>query len=199
MYPDTDLPPKKIDKERLDKIKFWIPQQFWIRQKWYNELGIPPDTIEELSISKYAELFKKAVNEWKVNPTTAAVFLIQYPKRLKKEGHAVELLSEEIFTNVLKNHSEGKILRDALLPVLRNVLELGVFIEEVILPPINEKELDEAIIKAKNDLSSIVMNREENYSKILMGMLMKNLRGKIGADVVAERIGFRKEVRSNGK
>ncbi len=94
MYPDTDLPPKKVDKERLDKIKLWIPEQFWKRQKWYHELGIPPDTVEELSISKYAELFKKAVIEWKINPTTAAVVLIQYPKRLKKNGCMIELMNE---------------------------------------------------------------------------------------------------------
>ncbi len=86
MYPDTDLPPKKITNEKLSEIKKWIPEQFWNRQKWYKELGIPEDTIEELSISKYAELFKKAVKDWKVNPTTAAVVLIQYPKRLTKYG-----------------------------------------------------------------------------------------------------------------
>ena len=89
MYPDTDLPPKQIAPERIEKIKSWLPEQFWKRQQWYKKLEIPQDTIDELSISKYAELFKKAVTEWKVNPVTAAVILIQYPKRLRE---AVTLL-----------------------------------------------------------------------------------------------------------
>ena len=92
MYPDTDLPPKKITKEKIEKIKSWFPEQFWKRKEWYIKLGIPKDTIEEFSISKYAELFKKAVNEWKINPTTVAVVLIQYPKRLNKYGVTTEWL-----------------------------------------------------------------------------------------------------------
>ena len=36
MYPDTDLPPKKITRDRLSEIKQWLPEQFWKRQEWYN-------------------------------------------------------------------------------------------------------------------------------------------------------------------
>ncbi len=204
MYPDTDLPPKKITQERLSEIKKWIPEQFWKRQVWYKQLGIPEDTIEELSISKYAEVFKKAVNEWKVNPTTAAVFLIQYPKRLKKNGYMDECLSafggdENIFKGILKSCAEGKIPKDALLKVLRTSVELGVFTEEIIQPSINEKELNEEISVAKNDLSSNNVKRSEKYPEILMGKLMKQLRGKIEAKVVAEKIGFIGKGNSNGK
>src|SRR5690606_19361794 len=145
MYPDTDLPPKKITKEKLDNIKTWLPEQFWKRIEWYTKLAIPPDTIDELSISKYAELFRKAVNDWKINPTTAAVFLIQYPKRLQKNGCMVEWMNEDMFANVLKAFSENKIPKDALYQTLKNVIELGVYTEAVIPPPIDSKNLDDEI------------------------------------------------------
>ena len=199
MYPDTDLPPKKITSERLGKIKQWVPEQFWERQKWYGELGIPEDTIEELSISKYAELFKKAVNDWKVNPTTVAVLLIQYPKRLKRYGCMEDWLNEEMLEGILKSYSAGKIPQDALLNTLRTVAELGVFTEEVILTPINEKELDEEISNSKNELAKIKLNKSENYIELLMGMIMKKVRGKIPAKFVAEKIGFIRNGRSHGK
>ncbi|MDX1702240.1 MAG: Glu-tRNA(Gln) amidotransferase subunit GatE, partial [Melioribacteraceae bacterium] len=77
MYPDTDLPPKIILEDDLENIKQWLPEKFWIRQKWYKELGIPDDTIEELSISIFANLFKEAVLKWKLNPVLVAVVLIQ--------------------------------------------------------------------------------------------------------------------------
>ena len=32
MYPDTDLPPKQIAADRIEKIKSWLPEQFWKRQ-----------------------------------------------------------------------------------------------------------------------------------------------------------------------
>lgn len=204
MYPDTDLPPKKIVKERLDKIKLWVPEQFWKRQQWYNELGIPKDTIEELSISKYAKLFKKAVTEWKVNPTTVAVFLIQYPKRLKKNGCMIECLSafsggEKIFEAILKKFAEGNIPQDALLMILKNTVELGVYTDEVLLPKMNNKDLDGEIAIAKIELDKVKFRNEENYSEVLMGMLMKKLRGKVAAKIVAEKIGFLGKGNRNGK
>ncbi len=199
MYPDTDLPPKKITNERLSEIKKWIPEQFWERQKWYKELGIPEDTMHELSISKYADLFKKAVKDWKVNPTTAAVFLIQFPKRLRKNGCMSEWMNEGMFEGILKSYAEGKIPQDALLKTLRTVAELGTFTDAVLLPPISENELYEEILSSKNELSNTKLNKNENYTEVLMGMIMKKLRGRIPAKIVAEKIGFSGKLRKHGK
>lgn len=195
MYPDTDLPPKKITKEKLDKIKTWLPEQFWKRIEWYNKLGIPKDTIEELSISHYAELFKKAVNDWKINPTTAAVLIIQYPKRFRKYGIPNNWLSEEIFESILKAYSENKIPKDALLTTLRTAAELGAFTEEVIFNPADKKEIDDTISVATNDLDKMKIFNPENKEKLLMGMIMKKLRGRVSANDIAQRIGFAKGVK----
>lgn len=195
MYPDTDLPPKKITKERLDKIKTWLPEQFWKRIDWYNKLGIPEDTIEELSISKYAELFKQAVNDWKIHPTTAAVFLIQYPKRLNKLGILSDWMNEEILGSILKSFSENKIPKDALLSTLKTSAELGAFTEEVILNPASKKEIDDAINSAKSDYDKMKIINPEKKTKKLMGMIMKKLRGRVSANDIAQRIGFAKGVK----
>ncbi len=198
MYPDTDLPPKRITKERLCSLKEWIPEQFWKRQEWYRQLGIPSDVIEELSISKYAELFKTAVSEWKVKPTTAAVFLIQYAKRLKKNGCMTEFMNEGMFEGILKSYAEGKIPQDALLKVLRTVVELGAFTDEVIQSQISEQELEEEIARVKDELSRVRIKRKENYQEILMGKLMEKLRGRIDAKIVAKKVGFIGKVKNNG-
>jgi len=194
MYPDTDLPPKKITTERLNKIRAWLPEQIWKRIEWYNKLEIPKDTIEELSISPYAELFNKAVKEWKVDPTTAAVFLIQFPKRLGKLGIQSAWLNEEIFRSILKSFSENKIPKDALLSVLKNVAELGVFTEEVILNPVSKNEVDEVIETAKSECEKIKIKNPQKKNEVLMGIIMKKLRGRVSAKAVADKIGFVKGV-----
>jgi glutamyl-tRNA(Gln) amidotransferase subunit E len=194
MYPDTDLPPKKITNENLNEIKSWLPEQFWKRIEWYNKLGIPKDTIEELSISNYADLFKKAVNEWKLNPTTAAVFLIQFPKRLKKYGILDEWLNETLFQDILKSYADGKIPKDALLTKLRTAAELGAFTKEVISIPANEKEIDEIILNSESEFEKIKIFNPENKTALLMGMIMKKLRGRVPAKIVADKIVFVKGV-----
>ena len=193
MYPDTDLPPMRVTQERLNNIKNWIPEQFWVRQLWYKELGIPDDIIPELCISRYAALFKKAVNEWNVNPTTAAVILIQYPKRLKKKRFRIEVLDEEIFSNVLKSFSDGKIPRDAILTVLNNIMELGKFSEHLIPSTADENEIKKVIADSIEKLNNLSLNDEVNKKTLLMGAVMNKLKGKVPAPVLAEIIGFRKE------
>jgi glutamyl-tRNA(Gln) amidotransferase subunit E len=190
MYPDTDLPPKKISEDRLNEIKKWLPEKFWNRIKWYKEIKIPEDTISDLSISEYADLFKTAVKKWKVNPVAAAVVLIQYPKRLKKTGYNIKLLNENIFSKILKAYSKEKIPRDAILSALQNVIELGLFTEEVFFKPINDEEFDSHIKSASGELKKMKLYNEKNTEHILMGLLMEKLRGRVSAQYVAEKIGF---------
>jgi len=197
MYPDTDLPPQNITQERLDKIKTWLPEKYWERQKWYKTLGIPDDVINGLSISPYAMAFKKSVEEWKVNPTIAAVVLIQYLKRLKKEGRDIGILNSEVLESILKLHADDKLPRDAILSVMQNTVEMGLFSDEIIPKPISDEQLDFEIKTALNKLEKIKLRKEENKEYVLMGMLMRKLRGRISAVIVADKVGFKKESKDN--
>jgi len=197
MYPDTDLPPQNITKKRLDKIKAWLPEKYWERKKWYKTLCIPDDVIDELSISPYATVFKKSLEEWKVKPTTAAVVLIQYPKRLKKEGRDVGILNNEVIGKILKLYADNVLPRDAILSVMRNTIEMGLFSYEIIPEPINEKQLDIKIKAALKSVTKLKLRKEENKEHLLMGILMRKLRGRVSALIVAEKVGFKKESGAN--
>lgn len=197
MYPDTDLPPKIITEEKLLQIKSWLPEQLWVRQKWYNELKIPADTILDLSISEYAEIFKKAVNEMGINPTTAAVVLVQYPKRLKKLGYDTGLLNENIFEDIFVNHAKGLIPRDAILSTLYYALEHKLSVKEVIPPPIKKESAEKEIKEYLKNFDTGKLYKAENKEKVLMGFVMKKLRGRISAPSVGEIIGLRKEGNRN--
>ncbi|MBP1683072.1 MAG: gatB [Ignavibacteriaceae bacterium] len=189
MYPDTDLPPKRIEDERRDRIKSWLPEQFWKRQQWYRELNIPPDTIDELSISKYAELFKEAVNVWKINPVTAAVILIQYPKRLSRSSYVIDSINEEMMSSILKAFADGKLTYDFILHAMKISAELGMFVEEIIPEPISDKELEKEIVIAEQKMQEMEFIKEDNFESIMIGILMSKLRGRIGAKKVAQKVG----------
>jgi len=197
MYPDTDLPPQIIPQERLDKIKTWMPEKFWKKRKWYKTLGIPVDVIDELSISQYAKLFNKALEEWKVNPTTAAVVLIQYPKRLKKEGLDVGILNNEVLEMILKSYADDLLPRDAILSVMRTTIEMRLFSDEIIPKPISEDQLGLEIKSACKEIEKLKLRKEENKEYVLMGILMRKLRGRISAVIVADKVGFNKESKAN--
>jgi len=188
MYPDTDLPPKQIEADRIKKIKSLLPEQFWKRQVWYRELGIPPDTIDELSISRYAELFKKAVNEWKINPVTAAVVLIQYPKRLSRSSFVIDSINEEMMSAILKAYVDRKLTYDFILTAMKISSELGMFVDEIIPQPISDDDLEKEILLAEQQMSKMKFIKDKNAGSIIMGILMKKLRGRISAKEVALKL-----------
>jgi len=184
MYPDTDLPPKQIPDERIKEIRSRVPEHFWDREKWYRELKIPADTIGELSISPFAGLFKKSVKEWNINPVFAAVLLVQFPKRLRKKGYDVEILNEEIFSKIISAYKANKITRDGILSLLENVISLGVFFDELLPLPCSDNELDKTFEESKGNLKTIRLYKKENRTKVLMGLTMNKLRGRVpGKDV----------------
>ena len=188
MYPDTDLPPMRITEERLVKIRVDLPEQFWEREKWYRELQIPEDTIHELSISKFAKLFKFVVNEWKINPTLAAVTLIQYPKRLKKKSVDVSLLNEETMREIFRSFKDGLLSRDGILTAMQKSIKKGKFYPELLPKPLTTKELEEIITETNNELSKVRLINNENRKEVLMGLVMNKVRMSVEGKVVTEKI-----------
>lgn len=188
MYPDTDLPPAKITKERLDKLRANLPEQFWKREKWYEELGIPKDTIRELSISKFAELFKKAVTEWKLDPTVTAVALIHYPKRLKKLDFNPELITVEMMNEILKHFKSGLLSRWGMFIALKKSLQFGKFYPELLPRPILEEELISIIAMKKKELKNIKLHSSGRKKKVLMGLVMEEVKMNVEGKLVEEKL-----------
>jgi glutamyl-tRNA(Gln) amidotransferase subunit E len=188
MYPDTDLPPTRITDERLDKLRIDLPEKFWISETWYRELGIPEDTIRELSISKYAKLFKFIVNEWKINPTLAAVSLIQIPKRLKKIKADVSLINVEMMREIFRSYKDGLLARDGIFIAMKKSIEKGKFYPELLPKPLTTKELDEIINEINNELSKVRLINNGNRKEIFFGLIMNKVRMNVEGKTVAKKI-----------
>lgn len=188
MYPDTDLPPTRITEDRLKKFRLNLPEHFWDREKWYRELGIPEDTIRELSISKFAKLFKFVVEEWKIDSTFAAVALIQFPKRLSKNGTAISLLDEEIMREIFCSFKEGLLSRSGVLIAMKKATKKGKFYPELLPKPVTAKELEEIISETNNELSKVKLLNNEKRKEVLLGFVMNKVRMCVEGKIVASKI-----------
>lgn len=188
MYPDTDLPPKRIMEERRERIRATLPLDFWTRESRYHTLGVPDDVVQPLSVSLYAPLFDTVVKEWGMDPVLASVALIQFPKRLKREKLNIKLLTPDLMKDIFSAYKKGKITKDAIYQTMREALKRGDFSEEQ-LPDACSKEEFAAIVHASVVLlSGVKVNHPEKKGEIIMGIAMEKLRGRIGATDVIERI-----------
>ena len=188
MYPDTDLPPKRITAERIKRIESQLPEYFWERVKWYKELKVPADLVEPLAISKLAGLFKKAVKEWKISPKLAAVTLIQYPKRLKKSGVKFEVIEESIFEQILAAHKDGLLAKEGILYAMQESVKTGGFKPETHPQPVQEKEVKNFVKNSFAELNGRKIYNEEQIDYILKGAVLNKLRGRIDGRIVSENV-----------
>ena len=188
MYPDTDLPPKKITDERLEALKTHLPEYFWERQTWYRKLGVPEDCIEPLSISRYATLFKKLVLEDRIDPKLTAVVLIQYLKRLKKKNVPIEKLSPHLIEKTLLMYKEGRIAREGLLDLLTLAARTGNILDYN-LPDIPSLEEVETVMEAAvSETLTLTVTGNEQRWRAAMGQAMADMRGRYPGVKLATKI-----------
>ncbi len=178
MYPDTDLPPKKITEERKARIKAQLPEQFWQREKKYRELGIPEDTVSELAISIYADIFDEFTAE-KMDPTFAAVTLIQYPKRLRKRRLDPTIINENMMRKIFRAYMDGEVPKDGILYLMEKCVRNGKFLRSYLPKPVERENLNKELENAKGKIENMYPYNPESTDKLLTGMVMDKFRGRI--------------------
>jgi glutamyl-tRNA(Gln) amidotransferase subunit E len=176
MYPDTDLPPKKITPERIAKIRESLPVPIWEREAKYRSIGVPNEHIEKLAMSPFAKMFEKAIDELKIDLRFASRVLIEFPARLKKEHLPIKQITPEIFNSLFTLLSEGKIVKSCLYFILRESLVSGKPVEEIVQPLSKPEEIKEVVNKSIEKLKTLKIRKPEKTNTILMGMIMDQLR-----------------------
>ncbi len=184
MYPDTDLPPKKITQERIARIRAGLPEPVWEREARYLSLGVPSEHIEKLAMSPLAGIFEDAINKSNINPRFAARVLLEYPRRLKKEHLPLERLTGENYDSLFRLIHDGKIVKDSLYFILRESLASGRDIGSVIQPLSNSEEIRAIVLIHAEKMKSMKIRRSEKAKTILMGMIMEELRLKASGSEV---------------
>lgn len=188
MYPDTDLPPKRITSDRIKRIEAQIPEYFWEKVNWYKELKVPADLVEPLAISNLSLIFKKAVMEWKINPKLAAVVLIQYPKRLRKMKLNFDKIDTEIFQFVLEAYRDGLLSKEGILYAMYDAVRTGTFSKDKLHAPIKEKEVKNIVKTSYAELNGRKIYNEDKIDFVLKGMVMGKVRGRIDGKLVSDAV-----------
>jgi glutamyl-tRNA(Gln) amidotransferase subunit E len=191
MYPDTDLPPLIITEERLERIKEYMPEPIWDRENWYKEIGVPERLIKALAMSPFAETFKKAVNEFKVDPVLASVVIMDYPKRIKRKGKSISKINDELFLNIFKLYKDGKITKDTILYILEDSSEFGELNKTALRKIMLENEIKERVDLAFEQIQGVEILHPERTNKIIIGLVMDDLRRKADARIVSKLVNER--------
>ena len=188
MYPDTDLPPRAIDPERLHRIRERLPAYVWDREAEFREMGLPEDTIVPLCLSPRLSLFTSLTNALRIDSTLAAVALCQWLKALRREGLEPEHLPDRRIYEVFEAYGQGRIAREGIGRVLRSLAaqapeersaerRLPDVLASLNLGPVSDQELQRRVGEVLRRTRNLRFGTAPREHRALMGMLMKSLRG----------------------
>jgi glutamyl-tRNA(Gln) amidotransferase subunit E len=187
MYPDTDLPPKKVTEERIAKITARLPVVYWERKKRLAALGVPQDCIEGLAISPFIGLFDYAIETLNFPPVLAAVALYQYPRRLNREGWPYEKFNQEELRTILTAVAHGELTRDGILQAMRQSLK-GEFSLENLSFSFTKSDLRPVIEHARRHITDIGLLDWKNLPKLTLDRVMDEVRGAVLGAHVADAV-----------
>ena len=194
MYPETDIPLTYITEDYIKKISSRLPEL--PEQKLgrlIKEYRLNQKLARQILDSEHSELFETIIKESSVSPTTVAAFLTETLRALKRDGVQVDNVSEKQIREIFKHVGTGELTKEAIPEVVswlskhenKNIQEA---ISGLGLKIMSKEELEkiiEAIIEANKGL---VEERGAKAFGILMGMVMKEVRGKANAASVGELI-----------
>jgi Glu-tRNA(Gln) amidotransferase subunit E-like FAD-binding protein len=141
--------------------------------------------------SEYSETFETIVKESQVSPTTVAVFLTETLKALKRDGIQTEKISENQMREIFKKLSSGEVTKEALSDIFRWLsTHEDKTVQEAIttlnLKILSKEELEKIIKETIENNRKIVEEKGTNAFGILMGIVMKKVRGKANPNIVSE-------------
>ncbi len=192
MYPETDIPPIQITEDYVRRISSQLPEPPERKfERLMKECKLNQKLARQILDSEYDELFETIVKESKVSPTTVAVFLTETLKALKRDGVQIDKVSENKMREIFSKISSGELTKEAIPDIvvwLSKHENKGIqeAINNLGLKVISEDELRAFVEKMIEDNRSLIQERGENSFGILMGIIMRNLRGRVNAAVASK-------------
>ena len=190
MYPETDIPPIIISQEELSEAEKNIPKSWDDSIKEIEtKYGINPQLAEQIFDSRYIGLFERILEEIKTNPTFVASVLCSSITNLERSGLDSNLLKNEDILKIFYLLEEAKIAKESIEIIFENIMAgksktVEEAMENTSIKSVNENELEKIIIDIVDNNEGIIKNQKERAIGPLMGMVMKELRGKASGEII---------------
>jgi glutamyl-tRNA(Gln) amidotransferase subunit E len=192
MYPETDIPPVAITHPFVKKVRQSLPEPAEKKlARLIRTYSLNGKLAKQVVDSEYCGLFESIVKESGVSATTVAVFLTETLKALKRDGVQVEQVSEKQIRAVFRLIGSGELAKEAVADVVtwlsqheRKSVEKAI--EELGLKMVSEAELTILIDRAVEANKQAVEKLGKNAFGMLMGSVMKEVRGKADPELVAK-------------
>jgi glutamyl-tRNA(Gln) amidotransferase subunit E len=190
MYVETDIPAQVISSYRLEKVKSNLPElPAEKKERIMKQYKISEDLGTNLVRRDEVENFEKyKKNSPNVDPTLIASTLVYTIPDLRRDGCDIGKLNDEVYNETFGLVEKNYIPAAATPAVIRGVCETGhkpsEVSKELDLLKLSEEDIKNIIQKIVASHEQMIKERGPAAMGPLMGMAMKELKGKADGKLV---------------
>ena len=190
MYPETDIPPIIITNEELSEAQNNIPKSWDDSIKELEtKYKLNPQLAEQIFDSRYIRLFEKIIEKIKTNPTFVVSILCSTITNLERNGLNSDLLKNDEIFKLFSLLEDGKISKESIEIIFESIMSgKSKNTEEAMrnasIESVNEEEIEKIIVDIVDKNKGIIKNQKERAIGPLMGIVMKELRGKASGETI---------------
>jgi glutamyl-tRNA(Gln) amidotransferase subunit E len=192
MYPETDVPPIQVTDEYLACLKAKLPELPEQKiTRLMKEYGLNQKLAKQVLDSEYTQVFETVTKETKVSPTVIAATLTETFKSLRREGVKTQNVSDQQILELFSLIADGKAAKEAIPDVVSWLTKhenapIKEALENLGLEMLSEAQLAQLIDDLIKENKNLVEKSGKGAFGALMGIIMKKVRGKADAELVAK-------------
>jgi Glu-tRNA(Gln) amidotransferase subunit E-like FAD-binding protein len=192
MYPETDIPPSLITSAFVRRVRQSMPEPAEKKlERLMKEYSLNEKLAKQIVDSEHGALFEVIVKESGVSATTVAAFLTETLKALEREGVQVEQVAEGQIREVFRLIGSGELAKEAVADVFTWLSKHeGKSVQDAVaelgLKMFSEAELAVIVDRAVAANRQAVDKLGKNAFGMLMGKVMKEVRGKTDSELVGK-------------
>ncbi|MEM7819894.1 MAG: Glu-tRNA(Gln) amidotransferase subunit GatE [Candidatus Aenigmatarchaeota archaeon] len=175
LYPETDIQPIKITELYLNLIE--IPKTLLEVEKELEKI-MPKELANQIIRSKYYKDFEIIRKKYKINPIIIANTFLSILKDLSRRGFDTEKIDIKDIEKIFSEIEKENLSKDSLQQIFELIVQ-GESLKEIIskFKKISDDEL-------RNIIKEIVKQNPGEKESVLMGILMKKIRGRADGEKI---------------
>ena len=192
MYPETDIPPTRITEDYIKRTSLVLPELPEQKlERLMKDYGLNQKLAKQILDSEYNELFETIIKKSKVSPTTVAAFLTETLRALKRDGVQVDKILDNQIREIFKHVGSGELTKEAISDVAvwlskHENASVNEAITGLELKMISKEALEKIIEEIIEKNKGLIKERGAGAFGSLMGVVMKEVRGRASAQLVSE-------------
>ena len=183
MYPETDVPPINISRQRMEDVRNNLPElPEEIEARLVKQYGINAQQANQLVRQDHTDMFE-ALCQIDGMASIAATTLLNTYGELETAGIDTSVFDEERMLALFRMLAESKFAKEALPAILKEMgtsgCDAAAAVKKLGLESVDESEAIAIISKIVNERADFVREKGMGAVGGLMGPVMGALRGKL--------------------